>query len=377
MLARNATVLIFAGITPESIEAAVARRPFVPCGAAEASSRGFIRPIEGVDGLTRHAGNVTAIAMREDDKILPSCVVQAEVKRRCDEIHEQQGRRPGRKETREIKEAVTDELLAKAFVRTTVIRAWLDFNADLLVIDAASESKVENLIGILLRSFSDAPNIRRWRTKGLPVSHFTAWMQSGESPDLFTIDDSALLASPDGGKIRIAKQSVDNDDVRRLVENGRTCSELALTHADRLSFVLTQNLVLRRLNHLGINEERDPSQGDMLEEERRDAEIVLNASVVRTAFADINDALGGVFAEEESAGASIADAGSDDDPLYEQARKIVVQNERASISLVQRHLRIGYNRAAKLVEQMEKFGVVSPMDASGSRRVLVSEAAAA
>jgi S-DNA-T family DNA segregation ATPase FtsK/SpoIIIE len=59
------------------------------------------------------------------------------------------------------------------------------------------------------------------------------------------------------------------------------------------------------------------------------------------------------------------------DPLYDQAYDIVVRTRRPSISLVQRHLRIGYNRAARLIEDMERAGVVSPMQANGNREVLV------
>jgi len=58
------------------------------------------------------------------------------------------------------------------------------------------------------------------------------------------------------------------------------------------------------------------------------------------------------------------------DPLYDQAVEIVLKSRRASISLVQRHLRIGYNRAARLIEQMERSGMVSPMQANGNREVL-------
>jgi S-DNA-T family DNA segregation ATPase FtsK/SpoIIIE len=58
------------------------------------------------------------------------------------------------------------------------------------------------------------------------------------------------------------------------------------------------------------------------------------------------------------------------DPLYDQAVEIVLKNRRASISLVQRHLRIGYNRSARLIEAMEKAGLVSTMDGRGGREVL-------
>jgi S-DNA-T family DNA segregation ATPase FtsK/SpoIIIE len=63
--------------------------------------------------------------------------------------------------------------------------------------------------------------------------------------------------------------------------------------------------------------------------------------------------------------------GSESDPLYDQAVQVVMQHRRASISLVQRHLRIGYNRAARLLEQMEKSGLVSAMASNGNRDLLV------
>jgi DNA segregation ATPase FtsK/SpoIIIE, S-DNA-T family len=59
------------------------------------------------------------------------------------------------------------------------------------------------------------------------------------------------------------------------------------------------------------------------------------------------------------------------DPLYDQAVEIVVRTRRPSISLVQRHLRIGYNRAARLIEDMERAGMVSAMQSNGNREVLV------
>jgi S-DNA-T family DNA segregation ATPase FtsK/SpoIIIE len=65
------------------------------------------------------------------------------------------------------------------------------------------------------------------------------------------------------------------------------------------------------------------------------------------------------------------------DPLYDQAVAIVLKTRRASISLVQRHLRIGYNRAARLIEQMERAGMVSAMQTNGNREVLVPASATA
>jgi S-DNA-T family DNA segregation ATPase FtsK/SpoIIIE len=76
-----------------------------------------------------------------------------------------------------------------------------------------------------------------------------------------------------------------------------------------------------------------------------------------------DDALGGA--------AGTGGASGESDPLYDQAVEVVIKHRRASISLVQRHLRIGYNRAARLLEQMEQSGLVSTMASNGNRDILV------
>jgi S-DNA-T family DNA segregation ATPase FtsK/SpoIIIE len=74
---------------------------------------------------------------------------------------------------------------------------------------------------------------------------------------------------------------------------------------------------------------------------------------------------------EDALGGEGAEPTGEKDPLYDQAVEIVLRTRRPSISLVQRHLRIGYNRAARLIEDMERAGMVSPMQSNGNREVLV------
>ena len=74
---------------------------------------------------------------------------------------------------------------------------------------------------------------------------------------------------------------------------------------------------------------------------------------------------------DAAGGATAGEGGGESDAMYDQAVQVVLKNRRASISLVQRHLRIGYNRAARLLEQMENSGVVSPMQSNGNRDILV------
>ncbi|CAK0761682.1 DNA segregation ATPase FtsK/SpoIIIE, S-DNA-T family [Gammaproteobacteria bacterium] len=89
----------------------------------------------------------------------------------------------------------------------------------------------------------------------------------------------------------------------------------------------------------------------------------------------IDDVLRGGPPENDSSAAGNSGSGEpegnpEDDPLFEEARRIIVETRRASVSGIQRRLKIGYNRAARLVEVMERNGVVGPLQANGAREVL-------
>lgn len=86
---------------------------------------------------------------------------------------------------------------------------------------------------------------------------------------------------------------------------------------------------------------------------------------------------GGTLEEGNADGIPAGEGGGESDALYDQAVAVVLKNRKASISLVQRHLRIGYNRAARLIEQMEQSGLVSPMQSNGNRDILVPATSAA
>jgi S-DNA-T family DNA segregation ATPase FtsK/SpoIIIE len=80
---------------------------------------------------------------------------------------------------------------------------------------------------------------------------------------------------------------------------------------------------------------------------------------------------GTVDGEDGALGGGPGGEGGEADPLYDRAVEVVLKNQKASISLVQRHLAIGYNKAANLLESMEKAGLVSPMNARGQREILL------
>jgi S-DNA-T family DNA segregation ATPase FtsK/SpoIIIE len=84
----------------------------------------------------------------------------------------------------------------------------------------------------------------------------------------------------------------------------------------------------------------------------------------------IEGVLDGPTTDDTEIGAGDAAGDAESDPMYDQAVEVVLKTRRPSISLVQRNLRIGYNRAARLIEAMEKAGLVTPMNGAGGREVI-------
>lgn len=380
MLFKHAAVFPFSGIPIDSLDSALKRQVFSPCLPSAAGSHGFIPPIDGVNALTHTVGQVILFAMREDEKILPPCVVNAELELRVRKITTMQKRRVGRKERASLKNLVTEALRAKAFIRTTVTYALLDFGSNLLIVDSASDGRVESLISLLSHQFDTPPAIHLWNTTDTPEIHFTDWVQSGEPPALFTIDDCALLTHPEGGKVRLIGQNVLANDFRPLLENGRSCVELAMTYDDQVSFTLTQNLRLKKLTHLGISPRKDQTQLDLLETDLCSAEVALSAGVVSKLFVAISAVLGGLLPLESPVDTEPKkdpnepndDPSHEGDSLYSQAKHVVLSSKQASISFLQRQLNIGYNRAARLIERMEEEHLVSKQGSRGERTVLAA-----
>src|SRR5690606_11468422 len=115
-------------------------------------------------------------------------------KAKAQEIEEQQGYKPGRKQMREIKEAVTDELLPRAFSLWRDTRVWINPARQLLVIDAASSAKCDEVMQLLNKSL-DRLGARGLQTKESPSAVMTGWLADDAGPDGFTIDQDTELRS--------------------------------------------------------------------------------------------------------------------------------------------------------------------------------------
>ncbi|NSX15004.1 recombination-associated protein RdgC [Cupriavidus taiwanensis] len=367
-------------LSAEELAQALKQHAYMPCTDLEMSSQGWIAPRDG--GSLVHAVNgQMLITLCVEKKLLPAAVVKEATQARAAEAEEQQGFKPGRKQMREIKDAVTDELLPKAFSIRTKIAAWIDPANGWLAIDAPSSTKADALIGYLFKSVEKL-DLVAVRVKHAPVAAMTEWLATDAAPAGFTIDQDAELRATGEGRatVRYVQHALEPADVSRHIAAGKRCTQLAMTWNDRVSFVLTDGLTLKRVAALDVIKETAGAT-EQTADEAFDGDFLLMAGELGRMLADLMEALGGEQAPEapndlvSAAEDAVSPASGEPDPLYPQAVEVVQKAKRASISFVQRHLRIGYNRAARLLEQMEGGMIVSSEASDGSRRVLAGSAA--
>ena len=297
MLAKNAQIFRIVGATPEGLNEALAARQFVECTPHAAQSSGFVFASPDYGTFTREAGNFTEFKLRTDKKILPASVINEAADHKAGEIEAIQGYKPGRKQMKEIKEGVTIELLASAFVKTTVTRGWFD-SAGWLIIDTPSAGRAEDVLDAL-RSATDNPPIpfpvKMWRTERSPHACMTEWVATQDPPDSLTIDDSVKLIDHNGGKVSVSQRSATSAEVIQLItESGATVSDLAMTMEDVASFIFTGQS-LRRLSYLDVKD--DPTGDPLTEEEQSAADLILSGDAIRKVVSCLTDAMGGEVEE--------------------------------------------------------------------------------
>jgi recombination associated protein RdgC len=275
----------------DTIDAALAKRPLARCGSFEMASRGWVFP--RAEGAFVHAvERQWLLALGVEQKLLPATVIRQNAQERAAAIEAEQGRKVGRKEMRDIAERVAEELLPKAFTRRRTTWAWLDPANRWLALDAGSDARADEFMETLSATLDDlAP--RPLQTQVSPLSAMTEWVASGEAPAGFTLDSDLELraASESQSAIRYVHHDIGGPEVAAHVAAGKIVTKLGMTWNDRVSFVLTDKLHIKRLAFLDIvREQADGSAANA--DEQFDADFVLMAGELSRMFEDLLLALG-------------------------------------------------------------------------------------
>ncbi|RYH17482.1 MAG: recombination-associated protein RdgC, partial [Alcaligenaceae bacterium] len=173
-------------ITPEQLSHALAKMAFKASNSLEMQTMGWLPPREN-GGLVHTVNGQMLLALRVDKKLLPATVITQVARARAEEIDEQQGYKPGRKQMKEIKERVADELLPKAFNVYRDTRVWIDPANRWVAIDAAAASKADEVLGVLAKCIDPFP-VESLYVALSPAAAMTGWLADDEAPSNFTID---------------------------------------------------------------------------------------------------------------------------------------------------------------------------------------------
>jgi len=279
-------------MTSDQLEALLAPQTFTQCTTLDLQSQGWISPRN--NGILVHSVNKQMLLqLGTEKKLLPATVINQVSKIRAAEIEEQQGFQPGRKQMKEIKEQVADELLPRAFSIYRNTSVWIDPVNGWLVVDAASAGKADEVLKLLLKSVGKLP-LESLHVTQSPVTAMTDWLVADEAPGGFTVDqDTELRASGESkATVRYAGQSLEADDVKRHVKAGKQCTRLAMTWADKISFVLTESLTVKRVTALDVLKE-SADGGSRDADERFDGDMALMTGELGRMLADLVEALGG------------------------------------------------------------------------------------
>ncbi|NDI85035.1 recombination-associated protein RdgC [Undibacterium sp. B2R-29] len=192
---------------------------------------------------------------------------------------------------KDLKERVTDELMPRAFGVKRLTHVWIDTINHWLVIDASSSARADEVIKLLLKCCDKIP-LESLRVNISPQTAMTAWLAGNEAPKGFTIDKDTELksANEDKATVRYVRHTLEPNNISGHIADGKQCTKLALTWNDRVSFVLTDALTIKRIKPLDVLDD-DQDKG-MNEEERFDADFALMTGELATLIDDLVFALG-------------------------------------------------------------------------------------
>lgn len=276
-----------------ALEERLGTRRFRPCGPIETATMGWAAPLgEETTALAHAMGGCLLMCARKQERLLPSAAVAEAVDERIAELEAGEARDVGRAERRRLREQVVNEMLPRAFTRSRRTQLYVDTEAGWLVVDAASEKQAEEVVSLLRETLESLP-VKLPDPEKTPSTVMTDWLLQGSAPSDFVPGDACELRDADdkAGVVRCSGQDLASDEMLNHLRVGKRVTKLALEWDERLSFVLAEDLSLKRLRvGEALLEEMDDTDLDPVA--RLDAEFAILALQVRQLIARLDEVFG-------------------------------------------------------------------------------------
>jgi recombination associated protein RdgC len=242
----------------ERLEAELQRLAFIACGPTQERSAGWVPPRGQDNGaMVESVAGQWILKLAVERKNVPSGAVRAELDARCKAIEAESGRKPGRKEKAEIKDEIVLGFLPRAFSKRSSHVLWLDLERRSLVIAASSMKAAEPVVKQLVDMMAELGHVLALSpvsTSVAPATAMAGWLTTKQPPEGFSIDRDLELknAGEEKSVVRYARHNLELDEIGQHIQEGKLPAQLALTWNDKVSFVLTEQLAIRKIDILGV-----------------------------------------------------------------------------------------------------------------------------
>jgi recombination associated protein RdgC len=363
----------------EEFNKALEQDAFRHCGQQELSTFGWTKAFGSHGETLAHFSNrrILVCAKREE-KILPASVINEMVAEKVEQIELEENRQVRKKERDELKENALHTLLPQAFTKSNLQYAFIDMDSGLLAINSSSFNKAEELAALLRKSLGSLPITPVFANHDLDV-FLTDWLTNFSTPKGFSIGYDAEMQNADdsGSSVKLKGHELDGDEVKTHLEQGKRVTKLALNWSDRIKFNLQNDGAIKQVNYSDTIKEENADIPNEDMHIKLDADFCLVAGEIVQLVTELIDS--GLSSSEQDDGNESLIAEHDakhkdsngNDCFYNDAVDFVKETQRASIAAIQRKFRIGYNRATRLIEQLEDNGIVTAPGHNGARSVLI------
>lgn len=277
-------------------EEAIATEPFAECSATQQKSTGWVPPrgeehgalVETIDGQW-----IARFAI--ETKSVPGDAVRRKVQEAVDAIEKTTGRKPGKKEVRDLRDDALVALLPQAFPRRSTVTVWIEPTQRWLVMDVGAQGKADEVITSLVRVAGKGFGVGLLQTATSPQAAMAAWLADAEGdalPHAFNIERECELkgSGDEPAVVKFTRHPLQTEEVRQHIAEGKLPTKLALGWAGRVGFMLTQALQLKKIAFQeGVFKEGAASKDD----DRFDADVALATGELSGLITDLIDALGG------------------------------------------------------------------------------------
>ncbi|AYC32216.1 recombination-associated protein RdgC [Pseudomonas cavernae] len=280
----------------EALETALASKPARPCASQELTTYGFVAPFgKGADAPLVHVSqDFLLIAARKEERILPGSVVKEALKEKVDEIEAEQMRKVYKKERDQIKDEIIQAFLPRAFIRRSATFAAIAPKQGLILLNAASPKRAEDLLSTLREAIGSLP-VRPLSVKIAPTATLTDWVKTQQAAADFTVLDECELrdTDEDGGVVRCKRQDLTSEEIQLHLSAGKLVTQLSLAWQDKLSFVLDDKLIIKRLRFEDLLTEQAEQDGGDDALSQQDASFTLMMLTFGEFLPALFEALGG------------------------------------------------------------------------------------